>query len=273
MQQFLLLILLVAGGITLMWVAKRLELGLGEASRIALLVVPAVIYFAMTGYLAEIGGLGLAAKFREISGASISAAAVAAELMDVSPEGSNPQPVGEWLARPCRPYYAIPATKFADLTRPETRDAVEQFHAAMRQSMLCGTFKALVILDQDDKPLGLFEAPLFQRIVDIQPTFQPGCRDRIPPCTANGTFDQIMKTELGAVIKAPEEMLKRDFARHVVVYDYRPISDTYEKLTGSATDTGAIVDRVGRFEGIITRGAIESWIAAHILHQSSARAS
>ena len=63
MSTAVVLFVLVAAGIVLMWLVRRMLGTLGEASALALLAAPLVIYGIAHGSIAEFTGFGVTTKF------------------------------------------------------------------------------------------------------------------------------------------------------------------------------------------------------------------
>jgi CBS domain-containing protein len=262
MQEILIGAALLAAGVGVVWVAKRLNIELGEASKTAVVLLPLLLFLVLSDKVTEFEGLGWKAKFRDAVKERVVDTARASDLMISSPEANKPNFYQEayWLA--CRPYYVLTNTtaKLPNDTDKLNQQAVIDIAVAIRSSILCGRFVGVIVVDDGGKPVGLFRPDLFLEILRIPlVTWGPSATK------ATNVFEQIAGTELGVVLKDPVIRAESDDAERVIVAANADLETAYKALIEKNARAAMISDRFGRFDGIITRSAIEGRIIQKLL--------
>jgi CBS domain-containing protein len=247
-------------GLGLIWVAKHYDLQLGEISRTVLILLPVLFYLILSGKLAELEVTGLKAKFRDIASEKVIDTARATELAISALEANEPNFFLDVMFQQCRPYYVISA-KTARKDGKLEREAVLNIAGSIRAAMVCGKFKGLVVVTETKTPIGMFARDQFLELARI-PLVLYGAGKIVD---SNKVYDDVMSSELGVVISSPEERAKSDEAYKVIVKWNESLDKVYKELIDGGFDTAMIVDRFGRFDGIITRSAIESRVIGKLM--------
>ncbi|MEC5289816.1 hypothetical protein VSX64_03975 [Aurantimonas sp. C2-6-R+9] len=167
MTQISIAIVLIGGGFALVLFAKRLDLGFGDVSKAALVLAPLLLYLFMTGRISEFEGLGWKAKFRALASESVISAAKAADLVLSEEDANRPNYFNEAFLMRCRGYYILRDKDAYTENGEIDENAVIQIATAIRTSIVCGQFRALVVVDSDFKPVGLFPWQHFIEIIRI----------------------------------------------------------------------------------------------------------
>ncbi|MEC5293856.1 hypothetical protein VSX64_25160 [Aurantimonas sp. C2-6-R+9] len=85
-----------------------------------------------------------------------------------------------------------------------------------------------------------------------------------------GLSSQIMKTELGVVLKNPIKRAESTDASRLNFSATESTEEVYKNMIEKSNETAVITDRLGRFDGLITRDAIEGWVMSQLLAQKLA---
>lgn len=266
--------ILFAAGIGVVWTAKRLRLDLGEASKTAIILLPLLVYLIVANKLTEFEGYGLKAKFREVSSERIIDTARAADLAISSAEANEPDFTKDAFWQLCRPYYVISQRTAIKADEPPSKPnpALDQratinIAKSIRASLICGKFQGLVVVDSAKKPVGLFARDQFLELLRL-PIEVYGTGEKCSPTDqafCEKLFKDISATELGPILSHPEERAKSDEAHKVVVAWSASLAESYKKFVDEAVNVAMIIDRHGRFDGIITRSAIESRVVGKLI--------
>ena len=190
---------LVVCGLVLVWISQKTKLNFGDAPKTAIILAPLITYLLISGTITEFEGLGWKAKFREAVAETVIAPARALDLTISDPAANKPNFFKEafWLS--CRPYYVLTDKTVQDPNGRISEKAVVDIAVAIRSSMLCGRFIALVVVDDAEKPVGYFLPSSFLEILRI-----PLVTYNAPAPSQESAFKEIMAGELGVVLSAPD---------------------------------------------------------------------
>jgi hypothetical protein len=255
---------LILAGFLLVWISQFAKLEFGDLPKTAIILAPLILYLLVTGKVSEFEGLGWKAKFREVVTENVVDTARASDLMISNPEANKPNFFREafWLS--CRPYYVL-----TDRTAKSAKDELDQeavinVATAIRSSIICGRFEGVVIVGDDEKPVGFFQLAQFLEILRIPLVTYNNAN----PPSAESVYNQIMSSELGVVLSNPVIRAKSNEAEHLSVSSNADIQKVYKSLVASDANVAMITDRLGRFDGIITRRALEGRIIEKLLASS-----
>jgi hypothetical protein len=258
---------IVAAGFGTVALASGLGLQLGEASKTTALFLPLLVFLMVTGKITGLEVQGFKAQFQQIASERIIDAARAADLSTSSIEANEPDFSKQAILQGCQPYFVI---SNASATKPDgALDRLRTLNIArsLRASIVCGNLKGLVVVDRFRKPLGFFPASQFLELLGVPLETYGGSRQ----CTDTDLefcdilFKQIASSELGVVLANPEVRAKSPEAHRVIVSSRESLVETYGKLAEERIPVALIVDRHGRFDGIVTRSSIESRVIARLM--------
>lgn len=253
---------LFAAGIGVVWTAKKLDLELGEASKTAIVLLPLLLYLVLSNRLTEFEGYGLKAKFRNLGAESVIGAARTSDLALVSDQADPTDFFSEAQWGFCRPYYLLTdrLAKSKDNPNELDRRVTLSIATAIRHSIICGRFRALIVVDAGRKPIGFFVRDHFLEILRIVLVSYGE-----PSVDSDIAFQYVKGSELGIILQYPAIRAKTEDARHDTVSSNEAIESVYKKMTAANVEIALITDRLGRFDGIITREAIEGRIIEALL--------
>ena len=256
---------LILAAIALVWVSKRAQLELGEASKTALILAPLIVFLLMSGKISELEGLGWKAKFRELGTRTAIETARSSDLATISNQANPADFRNEANWAFCRPYYLLTDSSAKIRTKPDEldREAVLHIALAVRHSLVCGKFLALIVVDKDRKPIGYFPRDHFLELLRIVLVGYNGLA-----VDADTAFQQVVGSELGVILQNPEIRAGSDDASRNTVPGEEDIGSVYRKMIAANIEIALITDRLGRFDGIITRRAIEGKVIEGLLTTS-----
>ncbi|MEX0956320.1 MAG: hypothetical protein WDZ83_14045 [Rhizobiaceae bacterium] len=265
-MEILLILGLLVAGLVLIALVGIFRIEIGEASKVSLLLAPLIAFLLLSGAITELEGLGWKAKFSAIAQNRIVSAAEAADLLIVDEAASNPNFLKDMFTRPCRPYYVVQEGILPPELSDDDKRLVQHIALQIRRSMLCGAFVALVVVDDRFQPIGLLEASSLQEILRIKLTarnFKHVASTGL--VVTSDPFSEIIASELGLALTNPRFQAKGGLASRVFVNIDASVEETYSELLVANANVAAIIDRHGRFEGIVTRRVIEGWIIGQLI--------
>jgi CBS domain-containing protein len=224
-----------------------------------------ILFLFLSGKISEFEGLGWKAKFKNIGAESVIKAARTSDLATTSEQANPADFFNEAYWGFCRPYYLLTDGSAKSKEKPNELDkrAAVYIATAIRTSIVCGRFAALVIVDNDRKPVGFFPRDQFLELLRI---VLVGYGDT--PIDGEAAFKQIAGSELGVILMNPVIRAKSDEANHNTVPGTEDIESVYKKMIAADAKIALITDRSGRFDGIITRSTIEGRIIEGLLAAS-----
>jgi len=247
-------------GIGLIWLAKHHDIQFGEVSKTALILLPLLAFLVLSGKLTELELSGLKARFKEITSEKIIDTARAADFAISSSESNDPNFFRDAVFQQCRAYYVI-SDNSAKKDGAVVPNAAINIAKSIRASIICGKFQGLVVVDSAKKPIGLFSRHQFIEILRLPLEVYSAA---VPPDWEK-LFKDIMASELGVVLANPEIRGRSDEAHRVTVAWNDQLQDAYKKMNESGVEVAMITDRQGRFDGIVTRSAIESRVIGKLI--------
>jgi hypothetical protein len=262
MIEFVTVVGLILTGFALVWLSKYGKLGLGEASKTTVILAPLIAFLFLSGKISEFEALGWKAKFRNLGAESVIKAARTSDLATTSEQANPADFFNEAYWGFCRPYYLLTDSSAKSKEKPDELDkrAVLYIATAIRNSIVCGRFSALIVVDDDRKPVGFFPRDQFLELLRI---VLVGYGDiQVDGETA---FRQVAGSELGVILMNPVIRAKSDGASLNTVPGTEDIESVYKKMIAANAEIALITDRLGRFDGIITRAAIEGKIIEGLL--------
>ncbi|CAN7486191.1 CBS domain-containing protein [Bosea sp. LjRoot90] len=245
MSWALAVICLVLIGLLLVFFAKKLNLELGDAAKSVLVVLPVAGFLFASGRVAQFEALGIKATLAQIAKQPVAraqAAAVAIEQQDAT--SPNFEFDAMWLN--CRPYYVM-----SDRTAysGDKVDAAKVYKIArsIYSSIICGEFKALIVLGKDDKPIGYFERDIFLQLMRLRLIVYNGSL----PSDEEITRD-LNESELGVILANPVVRAKAQGRKLLIPAD-TDLEEALKKFQETGFQIAVLLDRRGRFDGIVTR--------------------
>jgi hypothetical protein len=234
-------ILLLSAGLFTAWAAGKFIRIDSSIVKGALIAAPLLGLPFVRGQPAEIE---LFEKFRIIVRAAAATPVISiakAEALALSDEDANKR-YYDWAAfwLICQPYLVLMDGETPSPDNEGFKNFVLKVAPLVRASILCGTFKALVVIDKGERPIGYFPHGFLTEIISV----------------ADSDYDAILKTELGLIFKAPKGRAGASDGRKLVVKRDTKAIEALERMKSEQVDVAPLTDEQGRFRGIITREAL-----------------
>lgn len=252
-------ILLLLAGFALAWLAKKLDLDLGDAAKSVLLVFPTVIFLLGSGRIAQFELLGVKATIAQIAKQPVeSAQAHTIAIEQTAATSPDFDFDAMWLA--CRPYYVMSeATAYSDGKLDPRK--IYRIARAIYFSITCGQFKALVVLGKDNKPVGYFERDMFLGLLRLRLVVYDAALPSDEEIVAG-----IRETELGPILQYPVERAQAEGSKFTIPADTK-LEEALGKFQESGQQTAILLDRRGRFDGVVTRQTVAEKLLADLFRE------
>lgn len=265
-MNFVIVIVLLTTSVVMLWTLKKLEISFKDTPLVVILLLPPLIYLLTAGSIENFSAFGIDAKFKRIQSETIESTSQSADLMMTSDEANSPNFVSETLTRECRPYFVIKVGSFpsSDFSNDD-RDKVLQAARSVRRSLLCGSLRGLVVVDQDFRPLGMVKASALSELIAIRLEIVNSTLANGVSVIAAKPFEEVITTQFGRTLTNPAFQAKSSLSDIVIVNERLTIRSTYEYLTTAAATTALLVDNKGRFKGVVSVSDVESWIVKELL--------
>lgn len=241
------IISLVLIGLLLVSVAKKLNLELGDAAKSVLVILPVAGFLFASGRVAQFEALGIKATLTQIAKQPVAraqAAAVAIEQQDATSPNFDFDAM--WLN--CRPYYVM-SDRTAYNGSGENPDPRKVYMIArsIYWSISCGEFKALIVLGKDNRPVGYFERDVFLQLMRLRLVVY----NNSLPSDEEITRD-LNESELGLILAHPVARAEAQGRKLMISVD-TDLEEALKKFQETGFQTAVLLDRRGRFDGIVTR--------------------
>lgn len=252
---------LFAVGLAIAWLARRMLGGLSEPSALSLMLAPLIVYGIANGSIAEFTGFGVTAKFSKAAETKITdlagKLAIKYRIDDISFKAAATVQV-------CRNYFIIRDDIGKQTANPLFLEFAFEVASAIKSAMLCGDFYGVVVVDQSDHFLGLFKADRFTSLIayplDRYCIFDyKHCHDKLD------TADILGETELGPILKDPDVRVQTPEASKHVVQESQSLADIVKDPEFSEASVFAVLDKYGKFVGLLPKQAIYDKILAVLL--------
>jgi len=246
---FLVLFLIGLGAV---WIVKRALGGLSEASALALIVGPIVLYAAASGAIAEFSGFGVTAKFNKAANVQIN------DLAGSLVTKSNIDPTNFEIAATlqlCATYFIIRDDIGQQADDPKFLHLAKQLAAAIKSSMLCGNFYGVVVVNKTNHFLGLFPRSRLEGLMSY--AFDRYCIFDYPNCDATIDIRNVLgETELGVILRNPDVRAETDEALKYSVQETDPLIKVVNDEAFAKVTALAVLDRKGKFVGLLPKQAV-----------------
>jgi hypothetical protein len=244
------------------WLTARVVPSNNKIIPIAFGILPILIYLVVAGLIGEFEGFGIKAKFAQAVNSPIPSQAKILELPALSYatsdnalrqlEGVNL--VQDSLLQGCRSVYILDSEKMQvkEISDLRSQIAVIKIAMALRSSILCGRFKALIAVDKRGKVLGVFERELFLELIAIP--IENYNLSRLNQPKEEELAREIMASELGPILRTPAE--RAETTQTVYLGPKDSLLDALKILKENKTSVAVITDQSGRLLGVIDRTSV-----------------
>jgi hypothetical protein len=261
MYVVLALLALFAAGLVAAWVVRRMLGSLTEPSALALIAAPFIIYGIASGAIAEFTGFGITAKFNKV--AEIKVTELAGSLAIKSRiEDTNFGQAATF--QECSNYFIIRDDLGKKSGEPAFLNFAFKVASAIKSAMLCGDFYGVVVVDKADRFLGLFQASRLAGLLAYP--LDRYCIFDYKHCNeAVDIVNVLAETELGVILKDPDVRAQTAEATKYIVQETDSLADIVKSAEFSKASVFAVLDRHGKFIGLLPKQAIYDKILAVLL--------
>ncbi|MBI4923656.1 MAG: hypothetical protein HY834_18105 [Devosia nanyangense] len=279
-MEVLLAILLLLFGFLLILLAKWCRLELGEAAKTTILLAPLVVHLLFSNIIEELDAGGIKAKLKTISASTVGGLAEAAKTQNASALLTDPKQLElgtESLLFSCRESLSIDRNDLRkifddrglDIPVNGREDPMIVLGRVLYNSLSCGKFIAMVVLDEGGRPLGAMDAAYFTDLLSIP--FHPRAYVLTPPASQPAPFqvslaDLVRTTSLGNLaLDFDRTKALPSFHDDLLLPYTEPVGKAYATMREKDEDLAVLVSPSGHFEGLLSRRAIENWTTEQIL--------
>lgn len=255
------LVVLFAVGLVVTWLVRRMLGSLSEPSALSLIVAPFIIYGVASGAIAEFTGFGVTTKFNKAAGTKVTELA---GKLAIKSRIEDTNFVQSATFQTCSNYFIIRDDMGKQVDHPLFMEFAFKVASAIKGAMLCGDFYGVVVVDRNDHFLGLFKADRFASLLayplDRYCIFDyKHCNDRVEPA------DVLSETELGPILKDPDVRVQTAEASKHIVQETQTLADIVKDKEFSQASVFAVLDKTGKFVGLLPKQAIYDKIFAVLL--------
>jgi hypothetical protein len=252
---------LLLAGVFLVWLLRRLLGTLGEASALAVLVAPLIIYAIANGRIAEFTGFGVTTKFNKVAESKVTDLAGQLAIKSRLDEMNFARAA---TFQTCSNYFIIRDDFGKQADHPLFAEYAGQIARAIKAAMLCGDFYGVVVVDGNERFLGLFRTDRFLSLLaypmDRYCIFNyKRCTDTIEVATVLG------ETELGPILKDPDVRVKGAEASKYVVQESQSLAEIVRSPEFGQASVFAVLDKYGKFIGLLPKQAIYDKVVTVLL--------
>jgi hypothetical protein len=258
------LVILLFIGLGAAWIVRRFTGSLSEASLLALLAAPYVVFGIGSGAVAEFAGFGITAKFNNAERMKVSDIAPAKNLMvkRIPADEQDFDTAARWQA--CTNYFVVRSDFGKRTTEPNFPNLAIKVASAIKSAMLCEDFYGLVVLDGADRFLGLFPPNRFTPLLAY--AFDRYCIFAYKRCDERVDIAAVLaETELGPILKNPDVRADSAETSKYVVQETDRVADIVALPEFAKTTVFAVLDRQGKFVGLLPKKTIYDRIIRTLL--------
>jgi hypothetical protein len=201
-------LLFLVVGLAVAWIASKYIDKVDGTSLIALLIIPFAAYLIFSGSLESFKGGGIEWKLKAAAAAPALGATVNKKLetgdLVKQIEAGEDLDVAATFGIPTE-VIIVNAPLWKTLTHPQRLRAALMVGEVVYNSLVSGSLKALVVTDEGNRPLGLFERDVFLDVLRIPFYLYPVEGDKSQAATQTTVQQMIQQTELWIILKNPAE--------------------------------------------------------------------
>jgi len=249
----------VVAGFGLAVVAKR-HFNVDNAGlSLSLLVVPFVIFLIASGRIQQFEGYGFKASFQALAGRSISEGKVGGTL--ISPEKPSLEAIAE-MEQALVQLSGADNIVFLRADREHSRSERVRKALLIKNSLLAGTLRFVVVVDARGRPLGYFGPHTFLDLIPLQLEFvhRPGAGEP----DNDAMLRAMMQTDYWDIVENPAERAE-DWGRQLFLGPDETLAGAFRALHEAAAEGAVVTNRRGEYRGFVTRDRIRDQLMLALL--------
>ena len=238
-------------GMLLLRLLKSAELDIGSASW-AVFFAPILAYLMFSGSLSEFKAAGIEAKFRDALSNSVPESILDIGSVVGQDAASTDLESATWMAVAQR-VVVIQTSDWVNKGDDERRRDGIILATSIYQSLLSGGFEGLVVIDEERKPLGFFEASFFLDLLRL-----PLDRGVVPReeqehvLTGHEIQTRVLETQIWPIVKHPVVRARNEGNKVWAQFDISK-GDAFQLMVDNKLESLVIVDYSGRYIGVLSR--------------------
>lgn len=249
----------VVAGFGLAVVAKRHFKVDNAALSVSLLVVPFVIYLIASGRIQQFEGHGFKASFQVLAGRPISDGNVGGTL--IAPEKTSLEAIAEMEERLA---YFSSADSVVFIRADQELSRSERVMKALliKNSLLAGTLRFVVVVDARGRPLGYFGPHTFLDLIPLQLEFvhRPGAGEP----DNDAMLRAMMQTDYWDIVENPAERAE-DWGKQLFLGPEETLAGAFRTLHEAAAEGAVVTNRRGEYRGFVTRDRLQEQLMLGLL--------
>jgi energy-coupling factor transporter transmembrane protein EcfT len=241
-------------GMVVAWIAGR-QLKIAEGTGLlALILMPFVAYLVFSGSMESFKGGGLEWKLRTVA----TAPASGSTLKGVFRTDDLVEKVLQAEDTELNAFFGIPVeavivntSKWAKLSDAGRVQMTLRTGEVIYQSILAGSFKCLVIVDSENRPMGLFEKTAFLDLLRVPYTLYPvSGPDTSAAATSSTVYQMLQQTELWIILKNPDVRALASGSKAVLSSDTSRI-EALKTMSVQKWQAAVLTNPLGKLESVV----------------------
>jgi energy-coupling factor transporter transmembrane protein EcfT len=241
-------------GMVVAWIAGR-QLKIAEGTGLlALILMPFVAYLVFSGSMESFKGGGLEWKLRTVA----TAPASGSTLKGVFRTDDLVEKVLQAEDTELNAFFGIPVeavivntSKWAKLSDAGRVQMTLRTGEVIYQSILAGSFKCLVIVDGENRPMGLFEKTAFLDLLRVPYTLYPvSGPDTSAAATSSTVYQMLQQTELWIILKNPDVRALASGSKAVLSSDTSRI-EALKTMSVQKWQAAVLTNPLGKLESVV----------------------
>lgn len=246
-------------GILVAWIGgKQLKIAEGTGL-LALILMPFVAYLVFSGSLESFKGGGLEWKLRTVvtnpaSGSTIKGVFRTDDLVEKVLQADDTA-LNAFFGIPVEAI-VINTRKWSQLSEAGRKQMAMRTGEVIYQSLLAGSFKCLIVVDGEDRPVGVFDRATFLDLLRVPYTLYPVSGPDTSASATPATVQQmIQQTETWIILMNPEVRALASGNKAVLSNDTSRLQ-ALKTMSAQNWQAAVLTNPLGKLEGVVWRAAL-----------------
>ncbi len=269
---FILTVLFLLLGFLIAWVTTKL-LGITAGPTVAALVfLPVIVTLLFSDRIVELSAFGFEAKLRDVAASEISQDAKDTELsiwpseLHLGSDAPERDLASEaFFGRAGHVVTIMGTPQWETLELEQRIDRAVEVAAVIYNSLLAGGYQALVILDGNKVPIGVFEASFFLDLLRI-PLDVPALINKYEKFSASREVvrAQLQQTELWVILSFPAQRAELE-GNKAWISSRASRLEVLNTMMDKRYEVMVLTDDRGRYAGVVARSDLVSSLLLNTL--------
>jgi CBS domain-containing protein len=255
------------GALAIGWLLVRLVKGRTadfQGADWAALFIPTLAYLIFSGALTEFKAVGFEAKLQSRVQAAIPMRIIGSSQIIGGAAPSADLRLETAFGR-AQHIIAVRTSDWENLTKPQHESKAVAVAVSIYQSILAGSFVGLVVLDEQQKPIGIFEASYFLDLLRIPlDRLAVSAEHESNVLTKEKVRSRIFETNIWLVLQHPKLRAREDGNKEFVPYDISK-RDAFVRMVEKRVEVLPVTDPGGRFMGVLSKRSLADQIVLDLI--------